>query len=173
MAALDDEVEMIELLLAQNLSHITIDAGVQPEACSLVFDHGPNHRLVPLHELWTPLHFAAWSASTKATVALLRHEAQVNKPTSVEKWTAVHLAIAAIAGPQTSSLDNFEASFAVIKILVDNGADVNLPKKGGTNAYDLALSFHWHKDLHNLLQSLGAVGTVYMGVEATAPRPRW
>ncbi|KAE9362786.1 ankyrin [Stipitochalara longipes BDJ] len=138
MAALDDESEMIQLLLAQKVSCISIDACVEPKVCSLLLD-GYDHKdlLVPLHELWSPLHFAAWAASPKVTATLLQRGVQVNKQTSIAKATALHLAI---MGSDNSSAINIRARLAVIRILVEKGAEVNLTRKDGANAYDLAMN---------------------------------
>jgi len=175
MAALNDEVETIELLLAQNLPSMSVETRFEPETRSPFLDRYGfmRGRKAYLHELWTPLHFAAWSGSLKVTAALLRHGAQVNKRTPLEEWTAVHLAIAGSHSREKS----YQSSIAVIKILVENGADVNLTTKTGTSAYILAQSHlmrSWKdgKPLLDYLNSLGVVKTGYQAHEVSVPTLR-
>jgi hypothetical protein len=115
MAALADEPEIIHLLLTRGVSIISADAYINLEQClqqdlqSLLDGYQPGG-------LWTPLHVAARFESCKATAALLRHGAHVNKGSSINQLTALYAI--PIVGKNKDKIE-------VIKILMENGADLN------------------------------------------------
>lgn len=82
----------------------------------------------------TALHWAAWCGRDKVVKRLIQEGAKINKLCIDFKATPLFWAVHGLKNGNTNNIQNY---IACVKLLVDTGADKNIPNCDGNTAFDL------------------------------------
>ena len=96
---------------------------------------------------WTHLHSAASNGELGFVRFLINNRADINATENVNGWTPLHGAV--LNATKFSGLDGYPIyGIEIIKLLIENGADVNVKGKDGWTPFDFARLYKRDKYEH-------------------------